>query len=540
MHPKSKINHGYLQDARCHCVIVSWCYRVVLSLSVGTKINFWESSGVDTVTRGIGYWQCNMILSALIKTKKVAKKVLRKWCSQITSSYLPVPTLTFLASVCRLNKQRLKELKQWFTIREKKFSLDTRFYGFDSFTITHHRVGTATMGMLNLRIAAVLALSLQTALAFSTGAGGCDEGPAVGGFHRSRPVTTGQLSDGLFEVLLNGVALDPSTLGSFNFGETKTLNLRATGQTGFLGYLLRLDLKDDDTFALTPDESGQISNFCQNQEVSSVTHINPQPKTFVTADLDTTVFTELQLDVTVVVRNQPGSSIYYHSRFMIRQANPGHPPCEVCGENKRITNPDRGVSFPGQPLFTCAEVEEAGIEGFVNATYCPSVSVFLNECGCEVRPTPSQPPNPGFEPCEVCGEGMAITNPFGSVIIPGQPIFTCAEVAEAGLIGFLDPDICPALRGALDECDCAPATPSPSPPPTSNPTSMPVMPDTPAPTDICGGRNAECTRDFNCCSGSCQSLPGRVVGQCLSSKSVSKAVVKLGGGRGGAGSRAKR
>lgn len=399
--------------------------------------------------------------------------------------------------------------------------------------------------MKYIQVASVIFLSLQRlASAFPTQAGSCVEGPAVGGFHLSRPQTTGSLSDGGFEVLLNDVPLDIISIGSFPLGENATLTLRSTGPTGFLGYLLRLDLGDGDTMALIPDSSGQVLNLCSAERVSSSTHTNSEPKSFITAVLETDVFTALSLDVTVVVRNIRSSSVYYHTKFLIQQANPGFPSCPACGEGLFVTFGAGEVSYPGQPLFTCSQVAVAGIEGFVDPEVCEGVPDLMGNCGCSSELGPTNPPNPGFPPCEVCGEGNAIGNPSGEVSIPSQPLFTCATVAEAGLLGFIDPDICPFMITFLGNCDCsnqAPVTPAPSPPPTSMPvTSMPVMPDTPAPVTSCGVRNDPCLSGRDCCSGSCHKRPGITGGQCLSSKSSSKADQKLGGGMGGAGAQAKR
>lgn len=112
---------------------------------------------------------------------------------------------------------------------------------------------------------------------------------------------------------------------------------------------------------------------------------------------------------------------------------------------------------------------------------------------------PSFPPNPGFPPCDICGEGLSISNPGGSVQFPTQPVFTCEETAEAGLIGLIDPIFCsPALLSSfLQECNCAPSTPAPvettapiskapvtaAPIPlTTVPTPAPIVTETPAPT----------------------------------------------------------
>ena len=224
--------------------------------------------------------------------------------------------------------------------------------------------------------------------------------------------------------------------------------------------------------------------------------------------------------------------------------SPGYPPCNVCDPTDpsiRITLPDVIVNITGQPESTCGALELAGAFGFIDPGFCPIMPGFVGECGCEVAPdTPAPvtlppalgpiPPSPGFPPCNVCGEGLEITNPDFVVEIPGQRPATCSAFALAGTGGFIDPDTCPAIPGLIMGCGCAaisgapvtaapvtaapvtpapvtaapvtpapvtaapvtpaPVTPAPvTPAPTPNPTRAPIVPPvtpapvTPAPTE---------------------------------------------------------
>jgi len=373
----------------------------------------------------------------------------------------------------------------------------------------------------------LLSLHEKVAFAFPGGAGSCVAGPAVGGFHLSRPQTTGSLSEGEFEVLLNGAPLTVSEVANFPLGEIANLTLRATGETEFLGYLLRLNLFDDDTMALTPDSTGQVSGLCDAQLVSSSTHTNADPKAAVTSMLDTDVLTELTLDVTVVVRNIPESSVWYHSTYTIRQANTQG--CSICGDGREVTAPDEIFAFPGQPTVPCGELESAGENGMIPVERCQFLEPLLDVCECrEVN----------AKGCSVCGDGLQVTAPDEVFAFPGQPAVPCGDLEIAGENGQIPLAQCPFLPPLLTVCECAPITAAPvSPAPVVMPptTSMPVMIDTPAPASACGSRNDACTLPSDCCSNACQRRPGSLEGECLSSKSANKAGQKLGGARGGAG-----
>jgi hypothetical protein len=158
--------------------------------------------------------------------------------------------------------------------------------------------------------------------AFPQGAGSCRQGQAaVHGNHLRRSnVTTGQLSEGGFQMHLNDVSLSILQPKEFEVGIYHNLSLVALDGRFFRGFLLRLN--DGLEGALEPDSDDiQIANICR--EVPGVTHTNRDVKKLVSTslmvpvgDVDVT----MRLDVTVVVRNVFGDSEYYYSRYNLRSS----------------------------------------------------------------------------------------------------------------------------------------------------------------------------------------------------------------------------
>jgi hypothetical protein len=216
--------------------------------------------------------------------------------------------------------------------------------------------------------------------------------------------------------------------------------------------------------------------------------------------------------------------------------NPGNPVCFICGTGKAITNPDGVVVFPGQPELSCAQVESAGLNGFIEVGQCPFVVTFLDECFCEATSPPSPTPAP-------------------VIVSPVTPQPTDPEPTSKPSISQF-PSTKPVTRQPTPEPQTSkpttraptpePGTPKPSTAPTtrvptiepitSQPTTRaPVIPTSPSPTLNCGGPGKECQSDAECCSESCQLQPAKRLGLCLSIREAAKDALKLAEGQGGAG-----
>lgn len=68
-----------------------------------------------------------------------------------------------------------------------------------------------------------------------------------------------------------------------------------------------------------------------------------------------------------------------------------HPPCRLCPESQQIANPAATIdlSFFGIGLVDCSRAQQGALEGFVDASFCPSAMSYIEQssCGCEPIPT---------------------------------------------------------------------------------------------------------------------------------------------------------
>jgi len=87
---------------------------------------------------------------------------------------------------------------------------------------------------------------------------------------------------------------------------------------------------------------------------------------------------------------------------------------------------------------------------------------------CSATPTASpisNPPNPGYPVCSICGDGNVVMNPLQVLKFPDQPELSCQAFEEAGKSGYIDSTICDGLVGIVSEaCGCqVESAPTPAP-----------------------------------------------------------------------------
>lgn len=130
--------------------------------------------------------------------------------------------------------------------------------------------------------------------------------------------------------------------------------------------------------------------------------------------------------------------------------NPGFPSCLVCGEGYVVKNRDANITFPGQPVVTCASFEQAGLDGFIDPAQCNALlDTTVGQCGC------TEVVN-AFPYCNICGAGYNVTNPFNKISFPGYPDLTCRAFADLGKRGFIEPALCPAVLDiVVGTCGCS-------------------------------------------------------------------------------------
>jgi hypothetical protein len=167
----------------------------------------------------------------------------------------------------------------------------------------------------------LLAVALNGASAFPSGAGGCSGGrAAVGGNHLQSGFQTGSLGDGGFTVLLDGNTLNPGDLVSFTAGEDHALTVSGR----FLGILVRLQADNGvDTSAALSETSNllQDASVCA-APVVGISHNSRAGKNGAEVILRLDEPSNVALDITIVLGNESGESIFYYSGFALASVAP--------------------------------------------------------------------------------------------------------------------------------------------------------------------------------------------------------------------------
>jgi hypothetical protein len=77
-------------------------------------------------------------------------------------------------------------------------------------------------------------------------------------------------------------------------------------------------------------------------------------------------------------------------------------PCSICGDGRIVTDPEGNITIPDLGVTSCADAEEMGENGELDATQCTDVPALAREsCGCEDAPvaSPTEVP-PAASPTE--------------------------------------------------------------------------------------------------------------------------------------------
>jgi hypothetical protein len=170
------------------------------------------------------------------------------------------------------------------------------------------------MNIFRFALTAILASASVTYVASNpNGAGGCKDGAAaVSGPHLSYTVTTGSLEDGGFSVAIDGQTPVDNTVttNNLNFDVVVT----ADAADFFKGILFRVGSTTSDQ--VIPGNDLQVADACGGA-VGSATHMNANEKTSGTATIDLDDSATLNLDITVVVQNDDGESVYYYMGYKV-------------------------------------------------------------------------------------------------------------------------------------------------------------------------------------------------------------------------------
>ena len=87
------------------------------------------------------------------------------------------------------------------------------------------------------------------------------------------------------------------------------------------------------------------------------------------------------------------------------------------------------------------------------------------------------PENPGYPSCYVCGPGKVVTIANGVVTPSDKPPTVCGIFQQAGLLGYVDPDLCPMMLDLTENCGCEVGTIAPTVSPSSTPSVIAVIYD---------------------------------------------------------------
>jgi hypothetical protein len=158
--------------------------------------------------------------------------------------------------------------------------------------------------------------------------------------------------------------------------------------------------------------------------------------------------------------------------------------CPICGQGRVIGLPQAEVVLPNTQRMSCAGLEQRSKLGIIQEPQCIQITPFVQEsCGCvdQAVVDPTEAPT-AFE-CNICGDGMRVTDPEGVVVIPTQPDRTCSELEHAASVGNINANQCRLLHPfVLTPCGC---TDEDSVAPSDTPSLFPTAPTiSPAPSTV--------------------------------------------------------
>jgi hypothetical protein len=178
------------------------------------------------------------------------------------------------------------------------------------------------MNIFRFALTAILAsASVGYVAAYPSGSGGCARGRAAPGLpHRLfKDITRGSLSDGGFNVTIDGQTPvgNKVTTNNLNF------DVEVTADGFFRGILIRVsNTSPDEVIPVSPLGVAKACNgFLGIGGVGSATHTNSEPKTSGTATLDLSDYCNHKIDISVVVQNSGGVSIFYYTGFTVNVEN---------------------------------------------------------------------------------------------------------------------------------------------------------------------------------------------------------------------------
>jgi hypothetical protein len=234
-------------------------------------------------------------------------------------------------------------------------------------TIYNRNTRSALFALLTLLLGAFSSI----VHASPTGASGCVGGAAaVGNAHLNvANVKEGTLDDGGIIFTIGDYVLANGSAVQLPVGQNLTWQLNATKKQ-MRGFLVRAeDLSDDNAVDTTvafmepqrPRDGFKVAEtVCiATYSVGGVTHVGNKKKKSVSGvfRMDEVV-DELQLDVTVVIKNRDNSSVFYYSGFVVSMVDEGDMPKPSGGDDNKLTEPPMVSDLNGDPVVVVDAVNE--------------------------------------------------------------------------------------------------------------------------------------------------------------------------------------
>ena len=181
-----------------------------------------------------------------------------------------------------------------------------------------HVLGTIkTKSMMFARLLLV-ALCIAAAGAFPSAPGSCNSPNPLGSVHLNSG-TSGALSKYGIVLKIGGKPVTPGTAFSFKAGKSLAITLSSTKT--FKGFLIRISKGTLNTVGYLKkgaDTKTQVLGLCTNAKIGGISHTNNLGKTLVSGFISVpTARTGLTLEVTVVVQNSSGKSVWYKSNYVL-------------------------------------------------------------------------------------------------------------------------------------------------------------------------------------------------------------------------------
>jgi Hint module len=178
--------------------------------------------------------------------------------------------------------------------------------------------------------------------AFPKFTGGCASGISVGETHLDAS-SLGLIEDYRVNLFIGGRPVTPKKALNITFGQNLTIRLNSTGGQAFRGFQMRISRGDINTrtwMLLANDTNVQLDQYCLFVKAGGLCHNSRKNKTSAVGIVKIPNVTyDILLEVTIVVENHDGISIWYKSDYIlnavpIRPCFPGTSSVIVEGKGK--------------------------------------------------------------------------------------------------------------------------------------------------------------------------------------------------------------